>query len=61
MGKIAHLNERNYRNLTEENKNFLDYFYETTPISEIDQLNIGSHPSHRKKKDHSKNSVRTIT
>jgi len=60
MGEIARLGERSYRNLTEESEGFLDYFYEATPVSEIGQLNIGSRPSHRKKQDRSKNSVRAI-
>jgi phosphoenolpyruvate carboxylase len=39
---------------------FLDYFYEATPVSEIALMNIGSRPSHRKKGDRSKTSVRAI-
>ena len=38
----------------------LDYFYEATPVSEIGLLNIGSRPSHRKKQDRSKSSIRAI-
>ena len=60
MGELARLGERSYRTLTEESTGFLDYFYEATPVSEIGQLNIGSRPSHRKKQDRSKNSVRAI-
>jgi phosphoenolpyruvate carboxylase len=60
MGELARLGERSYRDLTEQTENFLDYFYEATPVGEIGQLNIGSRPSHRKKLDRSKSSVRAI-
>lgn len=60
MGELAAIGERSYRNLTEQTQGFLDYFYEATPVGEISQLNIGSRPSHRKKQDRSKNSVRAI-
>ena len=60
MGELARLGERSYRELTEQTENFLDYFYEATPVGEIGQLNIGSRPSHRKKLDRSKSSVRAI-
>ncbi|MHB1085225.1 MAG: phosphoenolpyruvate carboxylase [Thiobacillus sp.] len=39
---------------------FIDYFYESTPVTEIGLLNIGSRPSHRKKADRSLESVRAI-
>ena len=52
--------EKHYRTLTEDVKGFIDYFYEATPVSEIGMLNIGSRPSHRKKGDLSKYSVRAI-
>ncbi|PPD22858.1 MAG: phosphoenolpyruvate carboxylase [Methylomonas sp.] len=60
MSELAQIGERGYRQLTEHTPGFLDYFYEATPVSEIGQLNIGSRPSHRKKQDRSKNSVRAI-
>ena len=60
MGELARLGERSYRDLTEQTEKFLDYFYEATPVGEIGQLNIGSRPSHRKKLDRSKSSVRAI-
>ncbi|QPK63779.1 phosphoenolpyruvate carboxylase [Methylomonas sp. LL1] len=60
MSELAQLGERSYRQLTEHTPGFLDYFYEATPVSEIGQLNIGSRPSHRKKQDRSKYSVRAI-
>jgi len=46
--------------LTDSTEGFLDYFYEATPVSEIGLMNIGSRPSHRKKGDRSKSSVRAI-
>ncbi len=60
MDELARIGEQSYRQLTEDTPGFLDYFYEATPVSEISQLNIGSRPSHRKKKDRSKQSVRAI-
>ena len=60
MEELAQLGENCYRQLTEHTEGFLDYFYEATPVGEFGQLNIGSRPSHRKKKDRSKESVRAI-
>jgi len=60
MGELARIGEHGYRELTERSEGFLDYFYEATPVSEIGQLKIGSRPSHRKKQDRSKQSVRAI-
>jgi phosphoenolpyruvate carboxylase len=60
MAKLAEYGERHYRALTDENQGFLDYFYEATPVMEIALMNIGSRPSHRKKTDRSKHSVRAI-
>ena len=60
MAELASVGEEQYRSLTDNTKGFLDYFYEATPVSEIGLLNIGSRPSHRKKTDRSKSSVRAI-
>jgi phosphoenolpyruvate carboxylase len=60
MDEIARAGERHYRTLTEKTPGFLDYFYEATPVREIGLMNIGSRPSHRKKGDRSKDSVRAI-
>ena len=60
MDELAATGERTYRKLTDENPGFLDYFYESTPVNEIGLLNIGSRPSHRKKGDRAKTSVRAI-
>ena len=60
MHELQQEGERAYRLLTEDTPGFLDYFYEATPVDEIAMLNIGSRPSHRKKQDRSKSSVRAI-
>jgi len=60
MHQLADSGEEAYRELTDRTEGFLDYFYEATPVSEIGLLNIGSRPSHRKKGDRSKSSVRAI-
>lgn len=60
MDELARIGEQSYRDLTERTPGFLDYFYESTPVGEIGRLNIGSRPSHRKKQDRSKESVRAI-
>lgn len=60
MASLASHGEEAFRELTERSEGFLDYFYEATPVTEIGLLNIGSRPSHRKKKDRSKSSVRAI-
>jgi phosphoenolpyruvate carboxylase len=60
MREIMEIGENSYRNLTDRTDGFLDYFYEATPINEIAMMNIGSRPSHRKKGDRSKTSVRAI-
>lgn len=60
MNDLATRGEAAYRQLTDNTEGFLDYFYEATPVTEIGLLNIGSRPSHRKKGDRSKASVRAI-
>ncbi len=60
MQEMAELSEVHFRRLTEQTPGFLDYFYASTPVSEIGQLNIGSRPSHRTKGNRSKSSVRAI-
>ncbi|MGA7951365.1 MAG: phosphoenolpyruvate carboxylase [Thiobacillaceae bacterium] len=60
MAELAERGEAAYRELTQNTPGFLDYFYESTPITEIGLLNIGSRPSHRKKTDRSMASVRAI-
>ncbi len=60
MDEVAIMGEQTYREITDHTPGFLDYFYEATPLSEIAMMNIGSRPSHRKKGDRSKSSVRAI-
>lgn len=60
MQELSDLSEKSYRELTDNTPGFFDYFYEATPVSEIGLMNIGSRPSHRKKGDASKASVRAI-
>ncbi len=60
LDELTRTGEQAYRDLTDRTPSFLDYFYEATPVSEIGLLNIGSRPSHRKKSDRSKSSVRAI-
>ncbi len=60
MEKLVSIGEQTFRKLTDQNKETMQYFYETTPSNEIALLNIGSRPSHRKKADFSKKSIRAI-
>ena len=60
MDELEKTGEQTYRDLTDNTEGFLDYFYEATPVTEIGLMNIGSRPSHRKKSDRSKSSVRAI-
>jgi len=60
MDELEISGEKSYRDLTDNTEGFLDYFYEATPVNEIALMNIGSRPSHRKKTDRSKSSVRAI-
>ena len=59
MRDIAAAGEKAYRALIGM-PGFIDYFYESTPVTEIGLLNIGSRPSHRKKADRSLASIRAI-
>jgi phosphoenolpyruvate carboxylase len=60
MADLARRGERAYRALVDETPHFLDYFYEATPVTEIGMLNIGSRPSHRRRSDRTKGSIRAI-
>lgn len=60
MDQLVVTGEQAFRTLTDDNVETMQYFYETTPSSEIGLLNIGSRPSHRKKADYSKKSIRAI-
>jgi len=60
MDQLVLSGEAAFRELTDDNTATMQYFYQTTPSSEIGLLNIGSRPSHRKKADYSKKSIRAI-
>ena len=60
MQQLADASEDFYRELTDRTEGFFEFFYEATPVSEIGLMNIGSRPSHRRKGDLSKTSVRAI-
>ena len=60
MQQLADFSEQFYRDLTDNTDGFFEYFYATTPVNEIGLMNIGSRPSHRRKSDLSKSSVRAI-
>ena len=60
MDALTRRGEDVYRQLTDHTPGFIDYFYQATPVQEISFLNIGSRPTHRKKTDRSKYSVRAI-
>jgi len=60
MDALVETGEHAFRQLTDDNVETMQYFYETTPSNEIGMLNIGSRPSHRKKADYSKKSIRAI-
>ena len=60
LKELAQASEEKYRNMTEQTPGFMDYFYETTPVNFIGQMNIGSRPAHRKKTDRSTKSIRAI-
>ena len=60
MHDLVNDGEKAFRQLTDDNRDTMQYFYETTPSKEIGLLNIGSRPSHRKNADFSKKSIRAI-
>lgn len=48
MEELSERAYRAYRNLVYETPGFTDYFFSSTPIAEIAELNIGSRPASRK-------------
>ena len=60
MSQMSVTGEKKYRDLTDDKEGIMDYFYEATPVQELAELNIGSRPSHRKKTQRSKYSIRAI-
>ncbi len=61
MAQLAQSGEDKYRGLIDHNPDLMDYYYEVTPVNEIGKMKIGSRPSHRKKGNRSKNSIRAIS
>ena len=51
LDRLSELAFRAYRGLVYETPGFTTYFRESTPVSEIADLNIGSRPASRKKSD----------
>lgn len=60
MQQLSTDGEKAYRELTDHTEGFFKFFYEATPVNEIGLLNIGSRPSHRKKNNLTKSSIRAI-
>lgn len=60
MQQLSKEGEFAFRELTDHTEGFFKFFYEATPVTEIGLLNIGSRPSHRKKGNLSKSSIRAI-
>ncbi|MEK7989640.1 MAG: phosphoenolpyruvate carboxylase [Thiotrichaceae bacterium] len=60
MRELAQYGEKHYRELTDNTEGFLSYFYESTPVSEIGLMNIGSRPARRQQDNPSKYSIRAI-
>ena len=60
LKELAAESEKKYRSMTEQTPGFMDYFYETTPVNFLSQMNIGSRPAHRTKTDRSTKSIRAI-
>ena len=60
MRDLVASGEKHYRALTDDDPDLMSFFYEATPVREFGGLNIGSRPSHRRKTDMSKSSVRAI-
>lgn len=60
MERFSRLAFEEFRLLIYENPDFVDFFYETTPIAEIGQLRLGSRPASRKRNARSINDLRAI-
>lgn len=48
LSELSDIAYRTYRQLVHDTPGFVDYFTQSTPLSEIGELNIGSRPSSRK-------------
>ena len=60
MSKLSTLGEKAYRELVDDTDGLIDFFYETTPVQYISQMNIGSRPTHRRPTERSRYSIRAI-
>ncbi len=61
MEEICALGEQSYRDLTERQEGFMDYFYEATAVEELQRMNIGSRPGHRPGHRRDKTGIRAIS
>ncbi len=61
MDRLAADGMRTYRALVADEPGFIDYFHDTTPVDELQALNIGSRPGRRRSADRSLSSVRAIS
>jgi phosphoenolpyruvate carboxylase len=60
MDRLSLAARESYRNLVYGDSDFVDFFYETTPISEISQLHLGSRPTTRVRNSRSIDALRAI-
>jgi phosphoenolpyruvate carboxylase len=60
MEKISTASFESYRQLVYGEADFVDFFYQTTPIEEISQLKLGSRPTSRKSNSRSIDDLRAI-
>ncbi|MBY4898095.1 phosphoenolpyruvate carboxylase [Cupriavidus sp. AU9028] len=60
MTRLSNHALRAYRDLVYETPGFADYFFATTPITEIADLNIGSRPASRKLMDKSQRRIEDL-
>ncbi len=60
MERFSQFAFEEFRSLIYDNPDFVDFFYETTPIAEIGQLRLGSRPASRKRNARSINDLRAI-
>jgi phosphoenolpyruvate carboxylase len=60
MDRLSQYSCEVYRNLVYSHTDFMEFFYQTTPIREIAQLNLGSRPTTRTKDSRSIDDLRAI-
>ena len=60
MEKLARHGEVAYRELTDHTQGFYDFFEQSTPITDISRLNIGSRPAKRRSGGLNKYNIRAI-